>query len=285
MAEFVSAFRIQGFDRHAAPSRWQMVPTTGVRYVILRQGAGLTVSSRNTGICTVEEVRDADLPADDRQPFAVGDRFFRLRGKAHGSTFIDAKSGAAVTVSLEASVKNLKTVKVKFNFVRDNAAHKTIRVPADVNRQFATACWMYREQLNVKLESLGTRWVDVAQNLGAVVRFSSHLAGVPAAEHEWGVVTALRDAAADLNVFFVWEYEQDLTPATDDTNAGTMGGNCIFEDDIGAGIPMWRTLSHEIGHHLGVDDHYDAAKKYELMYGRSDRGIHVPKGHADIMNP
>ena len=285
MAEFTRAFRIQGFDRFPAP-RWQMVPKDGVRYVILRNGAGLTVTSRDTGKCTVREVQEREMPAEDRQPFERGDRFFRLCGVAHGSAIIDAKTGAgAVDVSLEASVKNAKRVKVKFNLVRDNASHRTRRDSAAVNREFAIARWMYREQLNVKLESAGVRWVQVPQDLGDVVRFTTHIASVPAAEHEWDVVTALRDPVAELNVFFVWEYEQDNSPAIDHANAGTLDGNCIFEDNIGDGVPMWRTLSHEIGHHLGVDDHYDDGRKYELMYGRSDRGIHIPKAHADTMNP
>jgi hypothetical protein len=283
MAEFVRAFRIQGFDKYASP-RWQMVPAGGVRYVILRDGAGFTVTSRSGATCTVAEVMEADLPKDDRQPFEAGDRFFQLSGKAHGSTMIDAKSGP-VTVTLEASVKDRKTVKVKLNFVKDTAGHKTTRVPADVVSQFQIARWMYREQLNVNLESLGTKWVEISKDLGTVVRFSTHLAAVPPDEHEWDDVTAKGDAGADLNVFFVWEYEQDETPAADDTNAGTLDGNCIFEDDIGPGIPAWRTLAHEIGHHLGASDHYDTTKKYELMYGRSNRGIHIPKAHADTMNP
>jgi len=263
-----------------------MVPASGVRYVILRDGAGFTVTSRNTARCTVAEVNAADMPGDDRQPFEAGDRFFKLTGVSHGTCLIDAKSGAT-TVSLEAGVKNRKTVKIKLNFVSDTAVppHKSNRVAADIEKELRIATWMYREQLNVKLHSLGPRNVVVPQDLGAVVRFSSHLPGVAAAEHEWDAVTATGDAGADLNFFFVWEYEQDITPHVDHTNAGTLNGSCIFEDDVGAGIPVWRTMAHEIGHHLGVGDHYDDAKKYELMYGRSDRGIHIPKAHADIMNP
>jgi hypothetical protein len=283
MASFTRAFRIQGYDRFASPD-WQMVPLNGHRFVILRDGAGFTVTSVNPARCTVEEVNEGDLPPEDRQPFQVGDRFFKITGCSHGSGMIEARSGATL-VRLETGVKRSKKVKLKFNFVSDSGGHATTRNAADVLRNFATAKWMYREQINVNLESLGTAPIAMAQDLGPVVRFSSHIAGVAAAEHEWDLVVGRRDNAADLNFFFVWEYEQDDSPGVDDANAGTLGGNCIFEDDIGAGIPLWRTMSHEIGHHLGVDDFYDNSRKHELMYGRADRGIHIPKAHANIMNP
>jgi hypothetical protein len=283
MAKFTRAFRIQGYDRYASPD-WQMVPLGGVRYVILRDGAGFNVTSTVPAKCSVVEVTAADLPGDDRQPFEPNDRFFKLTGCAYGVSMIEARNGGSV-VKLEASVKRSKTVKIKFILVSDNAGHATTRNASDIARHFATAKWMYREQINVNLNSLGPKSITIAQNLSDAVRFSKHITSIAAGEHEWDLVVANRDNAADLNIFFVWEYEQGELSEADSANAGTLGGNCIFEDDIGAGIPMWRTMSHEIGHHLGVDDFYDDTKKYELMYGHPDRGIHIPKEHANIMNP
>ena len=124
----------------------------------------------------------------------------------------------------------------------------------------------------------------VDRDLGAVVRYSSHLKGVLASEHEWGHVVAKRDTSADFNFFFVWEYEQDNSPATDNTDAGALGGTCIFED--AAGTEVAETMSHELGHYLGVGDYYTAATRNWLMYGYTDaRGQHIPKDHANKMNP
>ena len=44
-----------------------MVPLNGHRFVILRDGAGFTVTSVNPARCTVEEVNEDDLPPEDRQ--------------------------------------------------------------------------------------------------------------------------------------------------------------------------------------------------------------------------
>ena len=86
-----------------------------------------------------------------------------------------------------------------------------------------------------------------------------------------------------MNLFFVWEYEQDALTVVDGADAGTLGANCIFEDQAGSQIA--ETLSHEIGHFLKCGDHYVAARSYELMYGITDtRGAHIGKVHANIMN-
>ena len=101
---------------------------------------------------------------------------------------------------------------------------------------------------------------------------------------EWNTVTALGDASADMNYFLVWEYEQDATPTIDDTDAGTLGGNCIFEDN--AGFHVGVTMAHELGHFLGRHDHYVVARRLELMYGTTDqRGIHLTKDDVNGMNP
>ena len=157
---------------------------------------------------------------------------------------IEALSGATL-VRMQTGVKRSKKVRLKFNFVSDTSGHATTRNAADVLRNFATAKWMYRAQTNVSLESLGTAPIAMAQDLGPVVGSVLILPALPRPNTN---MVGRRDNAADLNFFFVWEYEQDDSPGVDDANAGTLGGNCIYEDDIGAGIPLWRTMSHEIGH-------------------------------------
>lgn len=283
MAEFTKAYHIQGFDRDQTP-RWQMVPVGGERYMVLRDGAGLTVTSANPAVAAVTEINRPSLPHGDLEPIHSGDRIFKIEGKAWGITRIQAKRGATTEVELEIDTKNKKTVNITFSFVKDNAGHCTRRAPASVAQWVKGINHIYTPQVNVEVKKKDARWVTVPQNLGLVVRFSSHLPGVPAAQHEWDVVTAQGDAAADMNIFFVWEYEQDNTPFTDDTDAGTLSNNCLFEDH--AGYQTAETLSHEIGHYLGCADHYVVARKRELMYGITDqRGIHIPKADANTMNP
>jgi hypothetical protein len=143
---------------------------------------------------------------------------------------------------------------------------------------------IYNNQANIEVTQRLARNVTVAQNLGNVVRFTTHLPGVAAAEHEWDDVIATGDASADVNIFLLWEYEQDNTPTADHTDAGHLAGNVLYEDN--AGRQTGETMAHEIGHYLGVGDHYINARKRELMYGITDtRGIHLPKAHVNIMNP
>jgi hypothetical protein len=285
MAQFRKVYTLQGFDREAVP-RWQMVPMTESRYIVLRGGAGLAVTSADPAIATVTEIARRDLPIGSfNEAFQASDRFFRLDAVAWGITRIQAKTAAGVIdVELEVDTKNLKTVRVAFNFVRDNAGHHTSQVPAsaaqwvvDLNR------FIFKVQANVEILSHSARWVDVAQNLGDVVRFSSHLPTVAAAQHEWDVVVARGDPTADLNVFLVWEYEQDETPYVDNAGGGTSGTNTLLEDHLQG--YRHRNLGHELGHALGLDDHYEASHKHDLMYGYEDGGTNLPKAHANAINP
>ncbi|MFZ1325612.1 MAG: peptidoglycan-binding protein [Candidatus Contendobacter sp.] len=259
-----------GFDGTVTPP-WQMVPVNGSKTVILKNAANLTVVSRNPAIATIE-----DIP----KCFIHGGRELTIRGKIKGQTFIDVKNGAQILASLEVAVKNKKPLKVTFNFVEDKVGNKTKRSISDVDTWVKGANDILFKQANVEVIKQSARNVKINQDLGSVVRFSSHLPGVAAKEHEWDVVVAKRDNAADFNVFLVWEYEQDTTPAVDNVEAGTSGGNCIFEDNIG--YLTHETLAHEIGHHLGVDH---PAPGLDLLMSPSRTDQRISKEHANIMNP
>ena len=57
---------MQGFDYEAVP-RWQMIPMTESRYIVLRDGAGLVVTSLSPAVATVTEIATRELP---RGPFS-----------------------------------------------------------------------------------------------------------------------------------------------------------------------------------------------------------------------
>jgi hypothetical protein len=277
-AEFHKVFNMKGFDKNATPV-WQMVPVGGDRYIALRDGAGLTVTSSAPAVMTVTEITHALIPAGgERMPLQPGDRIFKLTGVTKGNARMQAKNGAALTVELEADTKNQKNVLLSFNFLRDSAGHHTRRVPASAAHWVTQINYIYNGQANVKATLRNTRSVAAAVDLGPQVMWAAD------ATSEWGTVTALGDAGADLNYFLVWEYEQDATPTIDNTDAGTLGGNCIFEDN--AGNAVGTTMAHEMGHFLGVGDRYAAAQKPDLMYGITDRrGYNLTKSDVNTMNP
>ena len=278
-AEWHKVFNMRGFDKDAAP-RWQMVPIKGFRYMALRNGAGLTVTSNDPTVVTVTEIKQAEIPPEDeRMALHAGDRIFRLHGLKKGNARIQAKSGAAVDSELEVDTKDRKKVLVSFNFVHDSAGHKTRRVAASAGHWVSTMNYVYNRQANIQVVLRATRNVAVASNLGAEVTWDA------TAGSEWNTVTALGDAGADLNYFLVWEYEQDTTPG-DGADAGTLAGNCLFEDSIG-GNDTGVEMAHELGHFLGRHDHYVAARKLELMYGYFGglHGVHLTKDDVNVMNP
>lgn len=277
-AEWHKVFNMRGFDKDAAP-RWQMVPVKGNRYMALRDGAGLTVTSNDPTVVTVTEIRQANIPPEDeRMALHASDRIFRLHGLKKGNARIQAKSGAVLASELEVDTKDRKNVSVTFNFVRDSAGHHTTRVAASATHWVATMNYIYNEQANIHVKLRATRNVAVPIDLGTEVTWDA----TPGSE--WNTVTALGDGSADLNYFLVWEYEQDATPG-DGANAGTLGGNCIFEDHAGTAV-VGHTMAHEMGHFLGLPDQYVAARRLELMHGiNGARGIHLRKVDVNVVNP
>ena len=241
----------------------------GTNRVKLVDGAGLTLTNTNPAAATFTESTTA----------ADAVRRFEFTGVARGTTFLVVNNGAREVARLEVNVKTKKVVKLVFNFVWDNAvpAHHTRFAAGDEGAWVTAMNAILLPQANVEATSLSGRRVTVAQNLGRVVRWSRTLRGVPAAEHEWHVVVARGDPAADLNVFCVWEYEQDTTPLRDNHAAGTLNGNTLIEDRVGQ--PRGETLAHELGHHLGLAD---VARRHRLM---SPRGKHITKAEANTMNP
>jgi hypothetical protein len=284
MPEFVKIFNMQGWDRHATPV-WQMVPRAGKRYVALRDGKGLTVLSLNPAVVSVREIKVTDLPAGgERMPLQWNDRIFELSGGSKGSALVVAVGvapGPGVIPSVHAAAlqvdtKDKKTVRICFNFVKDSAGHSTRRVPAQAANWVATMNYIYNGQANVFIERKDARVVNVATNLGHTIETLSNAAGEEVQFYPLG------DASADINMFLVWN--MDITDDTADEDAFADGKNIVFEDNAGHAIGV--TMSHEVGHVLGLPDHYNTATWYQLMYGITDkRGVDLPRGDVNKINP
>jgi hypothetical protein len=281
MPGFRPVFYMEGFDERASP-HWQMVPVNGDRFVALRGGAGLTVRSCSPSIVTVQEITQAQLPASGhcRLALEAGDRIFRLHGAAKGSARIQARRGAAPEVELAVDTKHRKTLRVSFNLVSDPAGHHTVRPPASIPGWMPIINGVFNGQANVAFELRLVRPITVAGNLGDQVTICH------GGEEEWNRVTALanRDRGADVNFFLVWELEQTASPTVDSLEAlMAPNGACLVEDNL-HGIEAVN-IAHELGHRLGVRDHYDASRSQDLMYGYPSRGTNLPKDHVNVMNP
>lgn len=273
-AKFVEHFPLMGFDDSIDPP-WQMVPLAGTRTVKLKDAAGQTVRSSDPTVAKVSEVPLANNN---------NDRLVVIEGIKRGKATIESVGGGVVKAKLDVSVKNEKVVKVAFNFVQDKAGHKTARAHASVSGLVLGMNGILHTQANIKIKQHSVRDVKIDADLGTVVRWARGVANVAASEHEWDAVVAKRDGTADFNIFFVWEYEQDATPHQDNTNAGTLGGNCLCEDDVGGDDSQ--TLGHETGHHLGCPDRSGAGTASRLMYfAKAANAYRIPKEDNDVMNP
>ena len=143
-AEFRRIIPWKGFDKYSTP-HFQMVPLDGKRYVCLRGGAGLAVTSADPTAVRVTEVTSAQLPAGDKDPIVAGDRFFKLEGLLWRTVKISAKAagaGGALVTELEADVKKKVEYKLAFNFVKDSAGHHT-------NRPVSAAAGWLRDRKSV----------------------------------------------------------------------------------------------------------------------------------------
>ena len=281
MADFRVITQNLGFDGDVSPP-WQMVPVSGTRLVALAGGTGLRLCSTDPSVATATEVRSSASGGGGSA--APGTRTIEIRGNRVGRAFIEAQSGSRTACRLEIAVKRLKTVRIAFNFVKDNAGHQTRRAAASVGAWISSMNNILTPQANVRCTRRSAQTVRVNQDLGTVVRYSSHIRGVAASEHEWDDVVALRDRTADLNIFFVWEYEQDSTPATDNAGAGQLGTDCLFEDNVLGAVGT--VLAHETGHYLNCPDVRGSGNQSLLMYYHGSRnGVRITKAHANLMNP
>ncbi len=291
MAEFTRAFRVQGMDTDAVP-RFQMVPSGGRRFVILRDGVGMTVTmtTSDRAVCNFTEILGSAMPAGDPAPRRPGDRFFRLEaGATAAGAALVATGASASPLQLDIQVKNRLQVLVGFNFLRDTAGHRTARPEANVGQFMQTVRFVWDRQANVDIvQSGGIRRPRVARDLTDTIEVS-FTSFRPAGS----VVKAIEDTAAtgaNLNVFFVHRIQRagstgdlDAVTTIDTQKDGIANpGLCLFED--AAGKDQALSLSHEIGHHLGLRDR-DLPTKDLMHGGTGARGLNLTKADVNTANP
>jgi hypothetical protein len=291
MAEFARVFKIQGMDSDASP-RFQMVPAGFVkkRFVILRDGVGMTLSVADPSVCNFTEILESALPKGNRATRKTGDRFFRLEGgSTSATTTLTATGGASpAPVVLDIGVKNKRQLLVVFNFVRDNAGHTTSRPAANVAQFMPTLKLIWETQANVDVvQQGGIKKVRVARNMGRTVLLPAGPLVLGTAGSDDAAIAATGSTGDLLNVFFVNEVQQSGNPVDIDavTKIGMAGtgqsGVCLFEDN--AGRDQAFSLAHEIGHHLGLLDRATPAK--DLMHGiTGQRGINLSKADVNAVN-
>lgn len=283
MPEFTRVFRVQGMDSNSVP-RFQMVPTDGYRYVILRDGKDMTVTNMVPTVCELTEIKESALPSDEPLPRQAGDRFFKIKGSAKGVSFLIATGGGQFfPLFLEIGVKDVREQLVVFNFLTDSAGHTTTRPSSILGQWVPLLNYIWRRQANVKIINHGVRRPIIGQNLGATITLPAGQLGTTG-----NAIAAVGDTGVDLNVFFVWKLQE--TPDTGDVDAvttvGTAGsgspGVCIFEDDAGKGQGL--SLAHEFGHHMGLT--HPGHRKIDLMWDFSgERGFNLTRADVNTANP
>jgi hypothetical protein len=249
-----------------------------------------TFASLNAGVATV-------APANA----AADNQILTVTGVSKALTKVKTVIDGGDAEKLDVTVKSKKTVTVSFNFVSDSNSNGNGAVDHHTNRQgtnaqetafadslIARLNAIWEPQANVHFTRRLVRDVQVATNLGNTVETAGNQLST-----EWTAVTALGDAQADWNIFFVWGLT--ITGSNDADGATVRGGrDTIYEDNGGSDVP--ESMAHEAGHKMGIGgttqtggaygDYNDPLRINELMYYATDvRGCFVKKIQADVVNP
>ncbi len=200
-----------------------------------------------------------------------------LTGVAKGHTVLRARVGSSsgpVCKTLNICVRDKKVVNVDFHFMQDNASHQTSRSTSEADSFISTLNTIWTPQANVVFQKGNVDSPTVITDLGTVIEWYPTN---PA--NEWDDIVAFRNGVAP-DVFFVWEYEQDGTPATDNADAAQLNGDILFEDS--AGTQVGETLAHEMGHHFGINPSDYTDHQEQLMHAYTDiRGQKITHAQVD----
>ena len=269
-----------GFEPALTP-QWLMVPMLGRRELLLLNGKGMRLSSSRPFVLRFINPLTG---RSDHELFITADRqVVTFEGGMPGEADVFAEDlvrGGAVKL-LETSVLFAKTVKLAFHLVTDPQNPKPKRSAASIEGMLKEAQRLYRRQVNLILEMVGTP---------AVVNFTQNLSD-PTAPLRNGIrpvtpktvggdkfplLQAKGNANARINVFYLWEWE----PGKPDVNAQAddFGGKgVVYEDDTSSsdGNKEGYTLGHEFGHcfsleHTGTSN---LADRVRLMWNTTNQHL------------
>ena len=256
-----------GFDASVVPNAL-VVPETGSRAVNLNLApAGAQEPTFNSSNAAVAGVRPTE-----------NGMVVEGVGAGLADVTVHAPGAAASLATLKVVVKRRRDVTVDYHFMSDNAGHATTRAAASADALTATLNRIWHRQANVRLRKGVADSPSIPQDLGPQVVWTAGPAS------EWDVVVAFA-TGGDWNVFLVWEYEQDATPAVDDANAGTgvgaQAGDTLLEDND---CPDGLTLAHEAGHFLSNSTLPHTAQGIMGACGAPNYD-RVTRAEADAVNP
>lgn|GEM_PF-1158025 len=293
MAEFQEIRPETGFDDSATP-RWQMVPINGSRYVLLRGGAGLSVTSASTYVVKVTETdRSALREVTARDDFQPGDRFFKLDAvgsNTNVATIVAKSSNNAPMAVLEVRTQKPRTIRVKPYLVVDKTGRRVKAEAARVQGMILESNSILTRQANVTLElhgSVGEAKVD--RDLGDEVLVSDKDNSVIEA-----VFATATETGAYVNLFVVWriKYEDGRSFIEGFAYGTGIGSGSIRERNvmIDERYLTTRTIAHEVCHKLGLQDIRVNAQRDNLMYNVGDErngdiGNRLRKSQIITINP
>ncbi len=261
-----------GFDATVNP-HWLVVPVDNparhntVRAVInppsLASAVYFTVDSTATATVT------------PLQP-SSGNQILTVTGVGKGHATLRARLNSTtgtICETLNICARNKNVVTVDFHFMWDNSAHHTTRLTNSVDGYISAMNDIWTSQANVVFVKGSVTSTTLTTDLGTVVEWYS-----TNPQNEWDDISAWRSGAAP-DIYFVWEYEQDGTPSTDNTDGAQLGGDILLEDDAGAEVG--ETLAHEMGHYFGINPADYQDHQEQLMHAYTDvRGRKIT--HAQV---
>jgi hypothetical protein len=270
---FEEALENYGFDRNATP-RWQMVALGSsphdAKDVILKFAAGMNVTSQNPNIATITGT------------FGFHDRF-TIVAKNPGTTFIDVFDPGSQTLfpkRLEVEVKNIKRVKIAYQFV-DKTTYNPTDISNQVHRNLTMA--IYEPQANIHFDLTRATPISVIETLRGII--SELKSRRP--RKEWFGLIDWGDKGADINVFFMpWDgrAEERPTEMLAEFNFDKGGFNIVCPDGMSL-EEVERALAHEIGLFLGCAVTHNDRQSNHLMFRVSnDRDLTEFVQSGDYMN-
>ena len=276
--QFEEIIENTGFDKNAAP-RWQLIETTGTRFVDLTNAAGMLIRNITPNIAAITE---------DTTFGVTHTRRFEITGSSPGTAFIEVINPlhGGVVQRLEVRVKDKLPLNIAFHFVEDNLYRKTITsTTADFMRQLRfNLNNIFELQAAVNLNITREKDVHIETNIDDIVgkQDQYNLASGDALKgpyQEWFKLTAEGDPKALINVFFV--PRSFKTPPS--LIFGADGNIVIVDPEKIVTEKTERILGHWICYMLGCSF---ASNRRSLMFRNPpeyDGGRFISKGNADFL--